>query len=84
MKIRIASFMLALALLSGVSVASAQTNTAQNPWAYTPMAYFWGNQATTVTNTPLPNTQVTSTNPNTALENFWAFMPMFRFFNYSR
>ena len=81
MRIHIASFMLALALLTGASVVSAQT-TAQNPWAYTPMAFFWGSQATTVTNTPA-TTQVTSTNANSALENFWALMPMFRFFSYS-
>jgi len=89
MKTAIASFLLALALLTGASVASAQAITAQNPWAYTPMAYFWGNAAATATNTATntafpPTTQLTGTTGNTALENLWAFMPMFRFLGYSR
>lgn len=85
MKIRIASVMLALSLLAGASVASAQTSTVQNPWAYTPMAYFWGNQAVaTPSNTATTSPQVgTQTNPSSALDNLFAFMPMFRFFGYT-
>ena len=85
MKIRIASFMLALALMAGASVASAQAINAQNPWAYTPMAFFWGNQTTPTTSTTgTINTQIVSNSADSAIENLWAFMPMFRFFSFSR
>lgn len=86
MKTRIASFMLAMSLLAGASVVSAQTSTVQNPWAYMPMAYFWGNQAVaTPSNAATTSPQVNSqTNPDSALDNLFAFMPMFRFFGYTR
>lgn len=86
MRTRITSFVLALALIATASVASAQTTSTVNPWSYTPMAYFWGNQAvTTPSSATTTTTQVgTPVTSNSALDNLFAFMPMFRFFSYPR
>lgn len=73
----------AVTLLASASWALAQTPTAQNPWAYTPMGYFFGNQAVTPATGTAPATNAQAAAPNSDFESFFSLMPMFRFFNFT-
>ncbi|WP_243361824.1 hypothetical protein [Fundidesulfovibrio terrae] len=82
---KLATTALLFALLSSASLASAQTVTTQNPYAWSPMFSFWGTQATTPTiGTTTTHAQATATTNTSALQELWSLMPMFSFFNFSR
>lgn len=82
---KLATTAILFALLSSASLASAQTVTTQNPYAWSPMFSFWGTQATTpATGTTTAQVQATATANTSALQELWSLMPMFSFLNFSR